>query len=33
MEFATAMACAVLGMKAEVYMGHKDTIRQKLNVF
>ena len=30
---ATAMACAALGMKAEVYMGHKDTIRQKLNVF
>ena len=29
----TAMACAALGMKAEVYMGHKDTIRQKLNVF
>lgn len=30
---ATAMACSVLGMKAEVYMGYKDTIRQKLNVF
>lgn len=30
---ATAMACAALGLKAEVYMGHKDTIRQKLNVF
>jgi tryptophan synthase beta chain len=30
---ATAMACAALGMKAEVYMGYKDTIRQKLNVF
>ncbi|PIW31972.1 MAG: tryptophan synthase subunit beta [Nitrosopumilales archaeon CG15_BIG_FIL_POST_REV_8_21_14_020_37_12] len=30
---ATAMACAVLGMNAEVYMGYKDTIRQKLNVF
>ncbi len=30
---ATAMACAALGMKAEVYMGSKDTIRQKLNVF
>jgi tryptophan synthase beta chain len=29
---ATAMACAALGMKAEVYMGYKDTIRQKLNV-
>ena len=24
---ATAMACAALGMKAEVYMGYKDTIR------
>ena len=30
---ATAMACAALGMTAEVYMGYKDTIRQKLNVF
>ncbi|MFM7862541.1 MAG: tryptophan synthase subunit beta [Candidatus Nitrosotenuis sp.] len=30
---ATAMACAVLGLKAEVYMGYKDTIRQKQNVF
>ena len=30
---ATAMACAALGLKAEVYMGYKDTIRQKLNVF
>ena len=30
---ATAMACAAMGMKAEVYMGYKDTIRQKLNVF
>ncbi|MBM2818680.1 MAG: trpB [Nitrosarchaeum sp.] len=29
---ATSMACAVLGMKSEVYMGYKDTIRQKLNV-
>jgi len=27
------MACAVLGMKSEVYMGYKDTIRQKQNVF
>jgi tryptophan synthase beta chain len=27
------MACAALGLKAEVYMGYKDTIRQKLNVF
>ena len=30
---ATAMACAVLGMKSEVYMGYKDTVRQKLNVY
>jgi len=30
---ATAMACSVLGIKAEVYMGYKDTIRQKLNVY
>jgi len=30
---ATAMACAALGMKAEVYMGYKDTVRQRLNVF
>jgi len=30
---ATAMACAALNMKAEVYMGYKDTQRQKLNVF
>jgi len=30
---ATAMACAALGLKAEVHMGYKDTIRQKLNVF
>lgn len=30
---ATAMACAALGMKSEVYMGHKDTQRQRLNVF
>ena len=30
---ATAMACAALGMKAEVYMGYKDTVRQKLNVY
>ena len=30
---ATAMACAALGLPAEVYMGHKDTQRQKLNVF
>ncbi len=30
---ATAMACAALGMKSEVYMGYKDTQRQKLNVF
>ena len=30
---ATAMACAALGIKTEVYMGYKDTIRQRLNVF
>ncbi|MCY4489851.1 MAG: tryptophan synthase subunit beta [Thaumarchaeota archaeon] len=30
---ATAMACAALKMSAEIYMGYKDTIRQKLNVF
>ena len=30
---ATAMACAALGLKAEVYMGVEDTERQKLNVF
>ena len=30
---ATAMACAALGLKAEVYMGVEDMERQKLNVF
>src|SRR5205807_3807868 len=30
---ATAMACASLGLPSEVYMGYKDTQRQKLNVF
>jgi tryptophan synthase beta chain len=30
---ATAIACAVLGLKAEVYMGTEDMERQKLNVF
>ncbi|MDG6898183.1 MAG: tryptophan synthase subunit beta [Nitrososphaerota archaeon] len=30
---ATAMACAVLGLNAEVYMGAADIARQKLNVF
>jgi tryptophan synthase beta chain len=30
---ATAMACAALGLQSEVYMGHIDTQRQKLNVF
>ncbi|MDA4121622.1 MAG: tryptophan synthase subunit beta [Thaumarchaeota archaeon] len=30
---ATAMACAVLGLKGEVYMGSEDIERQKLNVF
>jgi tryptophan synthase beta chain len=29
----TAIACAVLGLPAEVYMGEKDVVRQKLNVF
>jgi tryptophan synthase beta chain len=30
---ATAMACAALKLDGEVYMGYKDTQRQKLNVF
>ncbi len=30
---ATAMACAVLGLKAEVYMGSEDMERQRLNVY
>ena len=30
---ATAMACAALGLKAEVYMGVDDMGRQRLNVF
>ena len=30
---ATAIACAVLGLKAEVYMGTEDCRRQRLNVF
>lgn len=30
---ATAMACAALGLKAEVYMGTEDIARQSLNVF
>lgn len=30
---ATAMACAVLGLRAEVYMGREDMERQRLNVF
>jgi len=30
---ATAIACAVLGLKAEIYMGSEDMERQKLNVF
>ena len=30
---ATAMACAALGLKAEVFMGTEDMKRQKLNVF
>jgi len=30
---ATAIACAVLGLKAEIYMGTTDVKRQRLNVF
>jgi len=30
---ATAIACAVLGLKAEIYMGTEDMKRQRLNVF
>ncbi len=30
---ATAIACAALGLKAEIYMGAEDMKRQKLNVF
>ena len=30
---ATAMACAALGLKAEIYMGTEDMKRQRLNVF
>lgn len=30
---ATAMACSCLGMRAHVYMGYRDTVRQQLNVF
>jgi tryptophan synthase beta chain len=30
---ATAMACAALNLKAEIYMGSEDIERQKLNVF
>ena len=30
---ATAMACAALGLKCEVYMGTEDMERQRLNVF
>lgn len=30
---ATAMAAAVLGMRAEIYMGEKDIARQRMNVF
>ena len=30
---ASAMACAALGLKCEVYMGTEDIERQKLNVF
>ncbi|MEO9366054.1 MULTISPECIES: tryptophan synthase subunit beta [Candidatus Nitrosocaldus] len=30
---ATAMACAALGLRCEIYMGAKDAERQRLNVF
>jgi tryptophan synthase beta chain len=30
---ATAIACALLGLKAEIYMGTEDIERQRLNVF
>ncbi|NIR87831.1 tryptophan synthase subunit beta [Candidatus Bathyarchaeota archaeon] len=30
---ATAIACATLGLKAEIYMGSEDMERQRLNVF
>ncbi|MEM3109526.1 MAG: pyridoxal-phosphate dependent enzyme, partial [Candidatus Bathyarchaeia archaeon] len=30
---ATAMACAALGLRAEIYMGVEDMRRQRLNVF
>jgi tryptophan synthase beta chain len=30
---ATAIACAALGLKAEIYMGSEDIERQRLNVF
>lgn len=30
---ATALACALLGLKAEIYMGEKDCQRQEANVF
>ncbi len=30
---ATAMSCAALGLKAEVYMGREDMERQRLNVY
>ena len=30
---ATAMACAALGLKAEVYMGSEDMERQRLNIY
>ena len=33
MVLVTAIACAVLGLSAEVYMGAKDLERQKLNAF
>ncbi|MDW8101230.1 MAG: pyridoxal-phosphate dependent enzyme, partial [Anaerolineae bacterium] len=30
---ATAMACAALGLRAEIYMGEVDMERQRINVF
>ena len=29
---ATAMACAILALKSEIYMGHNDGVRQKINL-
>lgn len=30
---ATATVCALMGLKCEIYMGKKDTVRQAMNVF